>query len=130
VLKTPKGPFCLLLLLLKIALLRISPSLCFLALKLPCPTTFLYHNKVSCMNLSKSTNSRFLIIFFIFKEQNYFLLPYKKVSHNRFHYISLYQLNIIFLLLFYYFYLFPISINYTFFYIKIIHREGIVDMYT
>jgi hypothetical protein len=35
--------------------------------------------------------------FSIFKEQNYFLLPYKKMLHNRFPYISLYQL-IIFLL--------------------------------
>jgi len=72
----------------------------------------------------KSTSSRFPTIFPIFREQNYFLLPYKKILHNRFPYISLYQLNIIFLLLFYSFslfptfYLFPISINYTSFILK------------
>jgi len=60
----------------------------------------------------------------IYREQNYFLLPYKKISHNRFPYFSLYQLNIIFLLLFYSFSLFPtfslfpISINYTSFILK------------
>jgi hypothetical protein len=72
----------------------------------------------------KSTSSRFPTIFLIFREQNYFLLLYKKISHNRFPYFSLYQLNIIFLLLFYSFSLFPtfslfpISINYTSFILK------------
>jgi hypothetical protein len=53
-----------------------------------------------------------------------FCFPYKKIPHNRFPYISLYQLNIIFLLLFYSFFLFPtfflflISINYTSFILK------------
>jgi hypothetical protein len=71
-----------------------------------------------------SISRRFLTIFLIFREQNYFLLPYKKILHNRFPYISLYQLNIIFLLLFYSFSLFPsfslfsISINYTSFILK------------
>jgi hypothetical protein len=67
---------------------------------------------------SKSTSSRFSTIFLIFREQNYFLLLYKKISHNRFSYFFLYQLNIIFLLLFYSFSLFPISINYTSFILK------------
>jgi hypothetical protein len=53
-----------------------------------------------------------------------FCFPIKKIPHNRFPYFSLYQLNIIFLLLFYYFSLFPtfslfsISINYTYFILK------------
>jgi hypothetical protein len=70
------------------------------------------------------TNSIFSTIFSIFREQNYFLLLYKKILHNRFSHISLYQLNIIFLLLFYSFSLFPtfslflISINYIFFILK------------
>jgi hypothetical protein len=72
----------------------------------------------------KSTSSRFLTIFSILKKQKYFLLSYKKTPHNRFSYLSLYQLNIIFLLLFYSFFLFPtfslflISIKYTFFILK------------
>jgi hypothetical protein len=78
----------------------------------------------SLREATKSTSSRFPTIFLIFREQNYFLLPYKKIPHNRFNYFSLYQLNIIFLLLFYSFSLFPtfsffpISINYTSFILK------------
>jgi hypothetical protein len=76
------------------------------------------------LGMALSTSSRFPTIFPMFREQNYFLLPYKKISHNRFPYLSLYQLNIIFLLLFYSFSLFPtfslfpISINYTSFILK------------
>jgi len=53
-----------------------------------------------------------------------FCFPIKKIPHSRFSYISLYQLNIIFLPLFYSFSffptfsLFPISINYTSFILK------------
>jgi len=43
----------------------------------------------------KSTFISFSTIFSIFKEQNYFLLPYKKTPHNRFFKFFLYQLNII-----------------------------------
>jgi len=85
------------------------------------------HFAVHCVvmtQIHKSTSNRFPTIFLIFREQNYFLLPYKKIPHNRFLYFSLYQLNIIFLLLFYSFSLFPtfslfpISINYTSFILK------------
>jgi hypothetical protein len=48
-----------------------------------------------------------------------FCFPIKKIPHNRFLYFFLYQLNIIFLLLFYSFSLFP---TLYFFYIKIIDK--------
>jgi hypothetical protein len=62
--------------------------------------------------ISKSTSSRFPTIFPIFREQNYFLLPYKKTPHNRFPYLSLYQINIIF-----YSYFIVFSLSYFYFFI-------------
>jgi hypothetical protein len=69
-------------------------------------------------HLSQSTSSRFPTIFPKFREQNYFLLPYKKIFHNRFPYISLYQSNTFSLFLFYSFSYFP---TFCHFYHYIIH---------
>jgi hypothetical protein len=72
---------------------------------------------ISC----KSTINGFSTIFHIFKEQNYLLLLYKKKFHNRFIYISLYQLNIILFFFFFSFLLFLSSqyqLNILFFILK------------
>jgi hypothetical protein len=66
----------------------------------------------------------FQLFYLYLRNKTTFCFPIKKIPHNRFPYISLYQLNIIFLLLFYSFslfptfHLFPISINYTSFIFK------------